>query len=428
MYSITHGIYEIFPFLYFLPIIIFVYLYPNKGVIFSLILSSIYLLMVYNFSGFNPTLVAVSTAWFVIFVTIGVVTSSFAEGLRTEERKYRGIFENSQAGIFTFDLATLRIREINMKCAHMLKFEREALRDTDLSAVSAGSRERDRFVQEIRTRIQTGDMELHFTTQDDSIRQFLVSASLGANNLVICSVIDITERKLAEKVIQKARDEMELRVRERTEELTRANEILKADIQERKRFEAVIQPANRKLNTLSSITRHDILNQITAIIMFLSLAEDVETNPDVIEHLHKIGQITQLIQKQIQFTRDYQNIGVCSPQWQDITESVDRAIKNLDTGAVRVETEFDSLEVYADYMLEKVFYNLVDNSLRHGGKVAVCRVCTRCRMTVSQSYTKTTASAFLRQSRRKFSGANITGTRATGCSYPLRSSVLQVFL
>ena len=31
IYSLTHGIYEVFPFLYFLPIIIFVYQYPGGG-------------------------------------------------------------------------------------------------------------------------------------------------------------------------------------------------------------------------------------------------------------------------------------------------------------------------------------------------------------------------------------------------------------
>lgn len=98
LYALSRGIYDVFPFVYFLPIILFVYLYPNKGVYFSLALSSVYILLVYVYSGFNPQDVALSTAWFVIFVTIGVVTSSFAEGLREEERKYRGMFENSQAG------------------------------------------------------------------------------------------------------------------------------------------------------------------------------------------------------------------------------------------------------------------------------------------------------------------------------------------
>ncbi len=104
IYSLTHGIHEVFPFLYFLPLILFIYLYPNRGVLFSLFISTIYLALVYYYGNFNMNLIAVSTAWFVIFVTIGVVTSSFAEGLRAEERKYRGIFENSQAGIFTFDI------------------------------------------------------------------------------------------------------------------------------------------------------------------------------------------------------------------------------------------------------------------------------------------------------------------------------------
>ena len=377
IFSLTHGIYEVFPFLYFLPIIIFVYFYPGRGVIFSLIISTIYLLLVYFLSGFDPTLVAVSTAWFVIFVTIGVVTSSFAEGLLVEERKYRGIFENSQAGIFTFDLVTQNIRELNAKCARMLKYDRQDLSDRNLSAILTEPAERDAFIREVRTHPQTGDIELHFTTRDGMVRQFLVSASLSPNNIVICSVIDITERKLAETVIRKARDELEERVKERTDEFTKANEILKAEINERKRFEAAIQLTNRKLNTLSSITRHDILNQITAIVMYLSLAEEVVTDPVILDHLRKIDQITQMIQKQIRFTRDYQNIGASSPQWQNVAEALEESVRDLDLKNIRMETELGDLEIYADYLLGKVFYNLVDNSLRHGEKVTVCRVSYR---------------------------------------------------
>ncbi len=377
IFSLTHGIHEVFPFLYFLPIIIFVYFYPSRGVIFSLLISTIYLMLVYFISGFDPALVAVSTAWFVIFVTIGVVTSSFAEGLRAEERKYRGIFENSQAGIFTFDLATQNILELNGKYARMLRYDRMDLNNRNLSGILSDQHERDEFIRDVRAHPQTGDIDLHFTTRDGVVRQFLVSASLSPNNIVICSVIDITERKLAEKVIRKARDELEQRVQERTDELTKANEILKAEIQERRRFEAAIQLANRKLNTLASITRHDILNQITAVVMYLSLAEEEVRNPVVLDHLKKIEQITQMIQKQIRFTRDYQNIGANSPQWQVVARTVDDAIRDIDLNNIRVEKELGDLEVYADYLLEKVFYNLVDNSLRHGEKVTVCRVSYR---------------------------------------------------
>jgi PAS domain S-box-containing protein len=377
IFSLTHGIYEVFPFLYFLPIILFVYRYPQRGVVFSLLISMIYLVLIYYFSSFNPLLVAVSTAWFVIFVTIGVVTSSFAEGMQSEEKKYRGIFENSQAGIFTFDLETRKIRELNGKCAGMLKFEPSVITGLDLSRILPASKERDAFIQDIQTNLHTGDHELRFSTRDESVRQFMVSASLTPNDVVICSLIDITERKLAEKVIQRARDELEDRVKERTDELLRANDVLKAEIQERKRFESAIQLANRKLNTLSSITRHDILNQITAIVMYVSLSEEIVTDPQIREHLKKIEQITHLIQRQIRFTRDYQNIGSNAPSWQEVSVVVGEALKDVSYGDLHVEQDLDKLEIYADLLLGKVFSNLLDNSIRHGEHVSLIRVSYR---------------------------------------------------
>ena len=39
--------------------------------------------------------------------------------------------------------------------------------------------------------------------------RFLVSASVTPGNIVICSAIDITARKLAEQVIERARDDLE---------------------------------------------------------------------------------------------------------------------------------------------------------------------------------------------------------------------------
>jgi PAS domain S-box-containing protein len=373
IFSITHGISAVYPFLYFIPIILFVYVYPGKGVVFSLGISSIFIMLVYYFSGFDPAQVAVSTAWYVIFVTIGVVTSSLATDLRFEEKKYRGIFENSQAGIFTFDIQTMRILELNEKAAGLLKYARVDLINRDLSRILMDSVARDTFLKKIRENAQNDDVELLFNTRDGSVRQFLVSASRAPGNLVICSAIDITERKLAERVIQKAKDELEHRVHERTIELEKANEELKAEIKERKRYEDAIQLANRKLNTLSSITRHDILNQITAIIMYVSLSEEIVTNPDLLAHLKKIEQITELIQKQIRFTKDYQDIGISSPHWQNVASTINEALIDFDLGDVRIENDVGNLEIFADLLLVKVFYNLVENSLRHGMKTTLIR-------------------------------------------------------
>ena len=368
IFSLSNGIYDVFPFLYFLPIILFVNFYPDRGVAFSLTISTVFLLLVYFFSAFNPTLIAVSTAWFVIFVTIGFVTSSFAEGSRSEERIYREIFENSQAGIFTFDLTTRFVQEINGKCAHMLGYDRQELVGKDLSRILMDSAERDIFVSQIKKNSGIGDTELLLHTREGLVRQFLVSAALSPGNRVICSAIDITERKLAERVIQKARGDLERKVKERSEELMRANDGLKAEILERKRFEATLKLANRKLNTLSSITQHDILEQISAIFRYITLAEEMITDPALLEHLKKIDQSTQIIQKQIRFARDYQDIGRNAPQWQAVGGTIRRAIAEFDLSGISIEKDMDTLEIFADLLLEKVFYNIVDNALRHGQK------------------------------------------------------------
>jgi PAS domain S-box-containing protein len=373
IYSLTHGIYEVYPFLYFLPLILFVNFYPERGVIFSLALSTVFLLLVYFFGNFNPALVAVSTGWFVIFVTIGFVTSSFAEGLRSEERKYREIFENSQAGIFTFNLLTQHIQAINGKCALMLGYGRQDLIDKELNCIFPDAESRNKFISQIKKTPEIGDIELLLSTSDGVVREFLVSASLSPGDMVICSAIDITERKLAERVIQKAREDLEKKVKERSDELMRANDGLKAEIQERKRFEATLHLANRKLSTLSSITQHDILNQITAIGMYLSLAEEMVTDPTLLEHLKKIEKSTAIIQKQIQFARDYQDIGKNAPQWQNVATVINSAIAGSDLGGIRVETDVGNLEIFADLLLGKVFFNLVDNVVRHGEKATVIR-------------------------------------------------------
>ncbi|MDD1680041.1 MAG: PAS domain S-box protein, partial [Methanoregula sp.] len=156
-FCLTRGIYDVFPFLYFLPIILFVNFYPNRGVAFSLAISTVFLLLVYFFSNFNPNLIAVSTAWFVIFVTIGFVTSSFAEGFRSEERRYREIFENSQAGIFTFSLPALRILEMNGKFAQMLGYTSHDLIGKELGSIFQDPAEQESFVTRIQKNSEIGD-------------------------------------------------------------------------------------------------------------------------------------------------------------------------------------------------------------------------------------------------------------------------------
>jgi len=64
----------------------------------------------------------------------------------------------------------------------------------------------------------------------------------GSPICLLCSFVDITERKIAEQKLQKAYESLEQRVEERTEEILRANIRLKREVEERKLAEqALIQ-------------------------------------------------------------------------------------------------------------------------------------------------------------------------------------------
>jgi PAS domain S-box-containing protein len=151
------------------------------------------------------------------------------------------------------------------------------------------------------------------------------------------------------------------------------------DITGRKRSESALRESNRKLNLLSSITRHDINNQLTIFNGYLTLLE-TGTPAMKSEDIFLILQgSTNKIQRILKFTREYQDVGVKSPAWQDLGETIRSAKSIIEAPAVRFSAgnACNGVEVYADPMLVRVFSNLIDNSLRHGEKVSEIRIrCT----------------------------------------------------
>jgi len=127
--------------------------------------------------------------------------------------------------------------------------------------------------------------------------------------------------------------------------------------------------ANKKLNLLSSITRHDILNQLTALLAYIELSQMMATGDEMKRTIAKEEIVAGNILRQIEFTKTYEDIGVKEPQWQNVKglmASLKPVIEGTDI-ILAVRTE--SLEIYADPLLAKVFENLIDNSIRHGEHV-----------------------------------------------------------
>ena len=73
-----------------------------------------------------------------------------------------------------------------------------------------------------------------------------------------------------------------------------------------------------------------------------------------------------MIQHHITFTREYQEVGVHLPQWQNVNMLLNKIFRDFEKSGIAFSAAFENLEIYADPLLEKVFYNLMENAIRYG--------------------------------------------------------------
>ncbi|HEX3002362.1 MAG TPA: HAMP domain-containing sensor histidine kinase, partial [Methanoregula sp.] len=146
------------------------------------------------------------------------------------------------------------------------------------------------------------------------------------------------------------------------------------DITESMRIKQALFESNRKLNLLSSITRHDILNQLTVLQGTLGLLELDVTSLEQRRQLSRAIQSSEVIRSQISFTQQYQDIGVHKPRWQNLHSAVTTVCMDDNYTNVKLDPRLNSCEVYADPLLRTVFLNLFENAAMHGGKVTQIQV------------------------------------------------------
>jgi PAS domain S-box-containing protein len=146
------------------------------------------------------------------------------------------------------------------------------------------------------------------------------------------------------------------------------------DISEIQMAQEALQLANKKLNLLADITRHDIRNKLTVMGGYIALVRDRPTEPEYSMYIKKIKSTVKVIGENIEFTKLYQNLGVTAPDWQNVHDVFFRACTHIDIKNISIQSDTRGLEIFADPLLERAFFNFVDNSLHHGGPVSTIRI------------------------------------------------------
>lgn len=175
------------------------------------------------------------------------------------------------------------------------------------------------------------------------------------------------------EILRYSINRMILSIQEYISEIENQQEELHHELSLRTSAEYSLTRANQRLLQLSRITRHDILNQVTALQLYLEFIADEMTTSQGKEYSGKAKQILRIITDLLYFTYDYEKIGLEGARWQRIGDILSELHDEF-ADTIPISYTCKDLEIYADPLLPKVFYNLIDNTLRHGRTADAIRI------------------------------------------------------
>ncbi len=275
--------------------------------------------------------------------------------LKQSEERNRLLVQNINDGILVHGLSESgsgQILDANEQAAQILGYTRDELLRMSMTDLDVPEEKAKfgRIVEEIRSRGHIM-FETEYLRRNGHRIPVEINARLFERDgapAVLAIVRDITERKLLEH-------EMELHTTEMQQ------------------YMQTLQQVNDKLNLMNRITRHDILNQLTAILGYLDLMRETFPDPRLQEYVTIQIRAANNIRDQILFTKAYQDIGSQAPRWFDLAGVISAAAEKLTLSGITLSLEVDRAEIQADPLLEKVFYTLLENTIRHGERVTSVR-------------------------------------------------------
>jgi len=175
------------------------------------------------------------------------------EKLKNSEEKFKAIFNSASDAIFIHDLEG-HFLEVNQVACDRLGYTRE-----ELLQMTPMDIDTQQYAELVSDRIKQLHELGHVFFETAHVRRdgLIIPTELSSkvieyqeNPAVLSIARDITERKQMEVNRQRAYGQLERRVEERTAELTKANEQLKQEIEERKHTEKEIREAREYIQNI----------------------------------------------------------------------------------------------------------------------------------------------------------------------------------
>ncbi|MBL8798789.1 MAG: PAS domain S-box protein [Planctomycetia bacterium] len=298
------------------------------------------------------------------------------ESVRLSEAMFKGLFDAAPDAIVVADRDGKIIR-INRLAEQLFGYPELELLGEPLEFLLP-ERHRERLLQE-RTAYMTAArpnaaaprLELHVRRQDGG--ELPVDLTFGTlkterHVLLMATVRDITERKLAEAALQTAHDELEVRVRQRTVELAQANQALKTEMLQRERATAQVRASLKEKEMLLREVHHRVKNNLQIISSLLSIQSHGIRDPQALtvfkESQNRVRSIAAIHQKLLR-SDDLGRI--------DFGEYVHGLVEGLfrsygvDDRIIRLKLDIEELRFGIDTAIPcaLIINELVTNALKH---------------------------------------------------------------
>lgn len=141
------------------------------------------------------------------------------------------------------------------------------------------------------------------------------------------------------------------------------------DMTERWMAENALELARKKLGLLNTVIFQDIQSTVFALSAYIQLSGSSRDGTTLTTYLDKEAFLISKIVSSLNFTKNYQDLGMQPPKWQNVGQVFLYAISHLDSLKITRHMDVEGLEIFADMLLENVFFNLVENSFVHGQRV-----------------------------------------------------------
>ena len=138
------------------------------------------------------------------------------------------------------------------------------------------------------------------------------------------------------------------------------------DIADRRRINVALQQARNKLTLLNAVTFQDIQTAAFSLSAYQELIKTIIVDSKAKTYLEKQELFLKKMVETLDFAKNYQEMGIHPARWQNVRQVFLYAISHLDFLKIKQDIRFENLEIFADPLLEKALFNIMENVLHHG--------------------------------------------------------------